>query len=159
MVFLLLSLSRCYLVLGFDIGQASSIIAEADNSAKDTFVAVAEAEEAGVNMSSLTARLDEAGKALSEANVAFRAGDYENARLFAEQCLSLIEGMGSEAKALKASAETARQNQLMLTAAFSSVGLSALFVAGLFGWKFIKARFVRQALKMKPEEAVEVCLV
>ncbi len=155
-VFLMLSLSKCCLALGYDSGQASSIIAEADNSVKATFAAVAEAEEAGANVSSLVARLDEAGTALSEANVAFRLGDYENASLFAEQCLGLMEGMGSEAKALKTSAEVARQNQLVLTTAFSSVGLSVLFVAGLFGWRFVKARFLRRALKMKPEEAVEI---
>jgi len=154
-VFLLLSLSRCYLASGIDSGQASSIIGEADNSVRATFAAVAEAEAAGANVSSLSARLDEAGKALSAANVAFRLGDYENASLFAEQCLSIMEGVGSEAKGLKASAEVARQNQLILSAAFSSVGLSVLFVAGLFGWRSLKARFVRRALKMKPEEAVE----
>lgn len=142
--------------MGYSSDQASSLIAEADGSIRTAFVAVAEAEQAGANVSSLVMRLNEIGPVLTEANVAFRTGDYDNASLLAGRCVSLVDGVASEAQYLKNSAESARRNQLMLVTSASSVGLCVLFVVGLFGWKFLKWRFVKHALGMKPEEVTEV---
>jgi hypothetical protein len=130
-------------------------ISEAESAVGQAFVAVLDAERAGANVSGLVVKLHEAGVFLAGANVAFRAGDYVNASLLAKQCLDFVDGVAADADVLKGQAESESQNRLFLTAALSSVGLSVLFVAGLFVWRFLKGRYVRRVLGMKPEKVVE----
>ena len=131
---------------------APSKIAQADNAVAQAFVAVAEAQEAGANVSALLARLNEADTVLAEAHTAFRSGDNGTAGLKADQALIAVQGVAGEAEGLKSNAESDSQGRLVWTASLSSVGLSLLFVACLFGWRFFRRRYVKQALEMKPEK-------
>ena len=151
LLFMALTL-RCS-VYAYTMDEASVKIAEADNSVRQAFAAVSDAANAGANVSILAFRLDEAGRLLAEASTAYRIGDYGNATLFAEQSLGSLDGIVQEAGSFKATAESERLGQLGWTASFSSVSLSLLFVAGLFGWRFVRKRYFESALKMKPEEA------
>jgi hypothetical protein len=146
-----LCISSCFSVQGYSQNETSVKIKDADNALTGAFAAVAQAEKAQANVTDLTLKLNEAATALAKANDAFRAGDYDNATVQAQLCINLVQGVVGEAQSLKADVEIARQNQLILTAAFSSIGLVALLGVGLFGWRYLKNRFVRNALKMKPE--------
>lgn len=130
---------------------AFSAIANIEGEVAAAHLAVASAERVGANVSLLRIRLNDAGELLAKANVAFRVGDYENSSLLADKCTSLVDGIGEAARNLKLEAESEKLSQLFWTASYSIVGLSSLAVAGLFGWRFLKRRYVKRVLEMKPE--------
>ena len=92
-----------------------------------------------------------AGELLAKAYNAYRLGEYDAAYSYAINCSSSISGIVSKATDLKQKAETAYDNGLFYTAAVSSLALSLLFLFSLFGWRFLKNRYFRRVLKMKPE--------
>ena len=139
-------------VRAYTSDEATSKIAEADSKVKQAFAAVSDATEAGANVSSLALRLNEAGGLLAKANVVFRSGDYDNATLLAEQSISLVDGVVQEAGNFKTMAESERLSRLGWAALLASVSLSLLFVVSLFGWRFVKNRYFKGVLEMKPEE-------
>lgn len=143
---------RCS-VFAYDGDEAAARIAQADDSVRQAFVAVSDAAGAGANVSGLVSRLNVAGGLLAQAGYAYGVGDYGNATVFAGQCVSSVDGVVQEAGVLRAAADSDRLSQLGLTASFSSVGLSLLFVLGLFGWRFVRNRYFESALGLKPEEA------
>ena len=151
-VFLALASTFSYSAHAYTSDEATSKIAEADSKILQAFSAVTDATEAGANVSSLALRLNEAGELWAEANVVFRIGDYDNATLLAEQSISLVDGVVQEAGSFKTMAESERLSRLGWAALLASVGLSLLFVVSLFGWRFVKNRYFRGVLEMKPEE-------
>ncbi|MBS7633146.1 hypothetical protein KEJ15_05965, partial [Candidatus Bathyarchaeota archaeon] len=74
-----------------------------------------------------------------------------SAYFHAQNCSSIIANTASEASILKTEAQQNRDARLFSTAALSSAGLSLLFVFGLFGWRFVKHRYLKKVLEMKPE--------
>ena len=131
--------------------EASDAIKQADRDLGSAFVAVAEAEGAGADVSVFLSKLGSAGDFLSEAYVAFRARDYGNASLFAMECSNAVESVARDGARLKADAEREHSDRLLLTAAWSGVGLVLLLVLGFFGWKFLKRWYFRRILGMKPQ--------
>jgi hypothetical protein len=138
----------CFAV-SFD--EASEAINQADRDLRSAFSAVAGAEVAGADVSVLLGELESAGDFLSEAFVAFRTGDYENASLFAMECRNIVEGISEDGLRLKANAESAQRNKFFLTAAGSGVGLVLLLVFGYLGWRFLKRWYFRRLLSMIPQ--------
>jgi len=134
-----------------DAVEASGAIGQAKRDLGSAYAVVAEAEGAGADVSVLLNKLGSAGDFLSEAYVAFRAEDYGNASLFAVECSRVVEGVAGDAARLKADAERAHSERSLLTAAGSGVGLVLLLVLGFFGWKFLKRRYFRRVLNMKPQ--------
>ena len=134
-----------------DAVEASGAIGQAERDLGSAYAVVAEAEGAGADVSVLLNKLGSAGDFLSEAYVAFRAGDYGNASLFAMECNHAVEGVAGDAARLKADAERAHSDRLLLTATASGVGLVLLLVFGFFGWRFLKRWYSRRVLDMKPE--------
>ena len=150
-VVLVLCLSNCFSVHGYSQNEASAEVAVANNALTEAFSAVALAEKTQANVTDLTLKLNEAGVELAKADNALRVGDYNNAIVQAQRCVDLVQGVVVEAQSLKTDVEIARRNQLVLTGAFSSIGLVVLLAVGLFGWRYLRNRFVREAMKMKPE--------
>jgi len=133
-----------------DAVEASGAIGQAERDLGSAYVVVAEAEGAGADVSVLLNKLGSAGDFLSEAYVAFRAGDYGNASLFAMECNHVVSGVAGDAARLKLDAERARSDRLLLTSAGSGVGLVLLLVLGFSGWRFLKRRYHKRVLDMKP---------
>jgi hypothetical protein len=131
--------------------EANTAIDQAERDLSSAYVAVAEAEGAGANVSALLNKLDTAGDFLSEAHAAFRTGDYENANSLAINCSQTVEGLADDAASLKLDAEKAQSDRLLFAAMGSGVGLVLLLVLGLLGWKFLKRRYFRRVLDMKPQ--------
>jgi hypothetical protein len=152
-VFLFIAVAFCCSAYAVTSDEAQVKIAEADGSIRQAFLVVSDAAGAGANVSSLTFRLNAAGGLLAQATIAYRTGDYGNAAVFADQSISSLDGIVQDAGDLRAVAESDRLSQLGWTASFSSVGLSLLFVVGLFGWRFVRNRYFGSVLELKPEEA------
>ena len=131
--------------------EAGDVISQAERDLGSAYVAVAEAERAGGDVSILVGRLGGAGGFLAKAYAAFRAGDYENASLLALECSRVVDGVIGDAAGLKVEAEEARSNKMFWTAAWPIAGLGLLFNLGLVGWRFLKRRHLRRVLDKKPE--------
>ena len=149
-LFILLSLlvNSCFAI---DRADAESALAKAENDLSAGYVAVAEAERAGANVAKLLARLRLGGELLAEAMNAYKIGDYDRAYSFAVNCSSMIANAVYEASDLKRQAEEDYSERLLFNVEISSIGLSVLFVLSLFGWRFLKEKYLKFVLKMKPE--------
>ncbi|MGB9756521.1 MAG: hypothetical protein ACPLVJ_01910 [Candidatus Bathyarchaeales archaeon] len=140
--------SSCFAV---DRGEAEEVLAKAENDLASAYVSVADAQQAGANVSELLSKLVFAGDLLAEANNSYRIGDYEKTYLLAINCSNAVNDIALEASDLKLKAEKAYSERILFTAGISSAGLSVLFVLSLFVWKFLRKKYVEQVLKMKPE--------
>jgi len=134
-----------------DKAVADEALIDAENDLASAYVAVAEAEGAGANVCELLAKLTIAGNLLADANNSYRLSDYDNAYSCAANCSNIVNGIISEASSLKLEAEQVYKERLFATAAMSSAGLSVLFVLSLFAWRFLKKKYFKRVLKMKPE--------
>jgi hypothetical protein len=133
-----------------DSAGASGAISQAERDLSSAYVAVAEAERSGADVSALLNKLGSAGDSLSRANAAFRTGDYANASALAAECSSAVAGVAGDAARLKADADAARSDRLLFAVVVSSVGLVLLVVFGFLGWRSLRRRYFRQVLGMKP---------
>ena len=134
-----------------DAVEASGAISEAEHDLSSAYVVVAEAQDAGADVSALLNKLGSAGTFLSEAYVTFRVGGYENASVLAKDCSNAVEGVAGDAARLKTDAERARSDSLFLAVAESGVGLILLLIFGFLGWKLLKRWYFKRALDMKPQ--------
>lgn len=138
--------------LAYGADDASSKIAQADEAVTQAFVAAANAQQAGANVSTLLVRLNEANAVLAEAHIDFDNVDYVAASQRADQAFNAVQGVAGDAESLKRSAESDSNDRFVWTASLSSVGLSLFFVTCVFGWRFFRRRYVKQALEMRPEK-------
>jgi hypothetical protein len=108
-------------------------------------------EQAVQNVTQLVIRLQVAGDLLDDAHNAYRIGDYDTAYSSASNCSSEALGIASQAASLKVQAEQASSNALFFTVTLSSVVLSVFFVLSLLGWRFLKNRYEKRVLGLRPE--------
>jgi len=134
-----------------DRATTDEALVDAESDLVSAYVTVGEAEQVGANVSELLVKLKSAGDLLADAYNVYRQGDYDKACSYAMNCSYGVNGIASEATGLKSDAEASYSERLFVTAAVSSVGLSLLFVLSLFGWRFLKKRYLQGILKMKPE--------
>jgi hypothetical protein len=142
------------LCFGVSIDEVAEAIGRAEYDVGSAFVAVAEAERAGADVSVLLDTLDSAGGFLSEANVAFSAGNYESAFSFAVACSSTVAGVAEDAARLKVAAEIAESASFFSTLIVSGIGVGVVLACACFVWWFLKRRYFRRVLDMKPEVEV-----
>ncbi len=152
LVVLLVVLGSFSMILQDGFGQTGeeAKIAEAEDAVAKAFVAIQTAEVKGADMTDLKAQVNVAAQSLEAAEVAYRSGDYQSASQLADQCLSEINGVVDRAVALGNEANSTRANQQDFLVLFASLGLSVLFVCSLFGWRLLKAYYVKRSLHMKP---------
>ena len=134
-----------------DQSEAQAAVANADRGLASAYGAVAEAEQAGGNATQLVASLRVAGDLLDDAHNAYRIGDYDTAYSSASNCSSEALGIASQAASLKVQAEQASSNALFFTVTLSSVVLSVFFVLSLLGWRYLKNRYEKRVLGLRPE--------
>ena len=132
------------------VDEASVALNKADEDLNSAFIAVADAGNSGADTASLLERLSVAGNYLSDSHIAFRVGNYENAYSSAVACSNSLLGVADEALRLMGSAENSRGTKILLTTVGSGVGLTLLFVFGLFGWRFVSKRYIKRVLDLKP---------
>jgi hypothetical protein len=155
--FLLFILCSCFVHACVAVGQidAEQMISKAENDLSSAYASVADVDSVGANVSELLNELKSAGALLAEANNSYRIGDYEKAYSLAMNCSDSVSNMVYEASTLKSEAEKAYSQKLILNAEVSSIGLSLLFVLSLFGWSFLKKKYLKRVLEMKPETEAE----
>jgi len=91
----------------------------AEGALSSTFLAILEAERAGANVSGLMAKLDEAGRLLVEAEIAYRNGNFNEADRKAGNSFLITDNARSEALNLKELALADAQRVFWLNLLFS----------------------------------------
>jgi hypothetical protein len=136
--------------LAISSDEAGEAIEQAERNLGSAYIAVAEAESAGANVSMLLSKLRIAANLLSEAHMAFRIRDYDNSSSFAAASNHAIEGAVDEGVHLKEDAEREKINSFLLTAVLSVVGVILVLILGLLGWQYVKRVYFKQILGTKP---------
>lgn len=132
---------------------AVSAISQAEEALASAYEAVLEAEQAGANVSSLLARLNDAGRLLAKAQVAYRLADVDEATHSANLCYEISKGVRSDANEPRIGAYETRVMGFWLTMTGSLVGVVAVVFGSFLGWRAFKRRYYRRMLRTKPEVA------
>lgn len=121
---------------------AVSSIATADAALRSAFVNAFDAEQSSADVSSLLVRLNDAGGNLTSAEAALDEGNYLDAINLANTCKSVADSVSSDASVLKADA-VAAAGLWWQTMLFSVVG-SVVFVLVLFlVWRRFRGGYVK----------------
>jgi hypothetical protein len=137
--------------LAADSGEALLKIDEAENGLRQAFVSVSAASQDGADVASLVSRLNSAGVLLSEAKASFVATAYDEAFVLSSQCLDSLNGIAGEADDLKIQLDADLSIRLFWSIAFAGIGLSILLVTSLVVWRFVRKRYLKGVLDLKPE--------
>ncbi len=127
-------------VFGADSSEAVATIAAAEARIIVCYDAVVEADDAGANVSGLTATLDEAGVFLSLAELAYTVGDFDSAVGNASLSQGLLHGFVAEAEALTEEAVQAYSWDFSVNVVGSSVGAGVVVCGGFAAWFLLKKK-------------------
>ena len=152
-VFAVSSLSLVATVSGLSESEATLASNDADGTVASAYTATLRAEKAGANVSDLLTRLDEAGKFLAQAHMAYRSGDFDGAILAANLARGIGEEVQNAADSLEVLARGESQQRLLFTFTGSIASVVLIVLGSFFGWRVFKRRYYERVLKMKPEVA------
>jgi hypothetical protein len=130
---------------------AVTSIERAENALASACQAVLEVEQVDANVSGLLARLNEAGKLLAEAHMAYRLRDFDEASRSADRCYDVSENVKSKADELRVEAYESKTIGLWLTMSGSLVSMVAVGFGSFWGWRIFKHRYYERVLRMKLE--------
>jgi hypothetical protein len=134
-----------------DEPDAAAALAEADSEVAMVFEALLDAEEVGVDVSALLEELNAACELLATAHVYYGNENFSGALALAKLAIERAAGLETEALELANSAAMEHGRRLSSTMSVSVAGAILVPLAGLLGWRYVKAWFVRRLGKMKPE--------
>lgn len=120
-------------------GSAQAAINSAQDTLKNCYNAISQAEAAGANVDALMATLNDAAYSMSTAELAYAGGDYDTAYNAASQCQSKLSDFIPQTNALTASAQAAATQNLIFVVFLSLLSLGVL-VAGLGAWVVLGRR-------------------
>jgi hypothetical protein len=136
MLFILVSLSS---FVHADQLSASATLSSARSNLLDCYNAAKDAEAAGANVTSLTNVLNEAGASLSNAELAYSKGDFDNAVNLASQSQAKLANFIPNANDLKASGVD-HANPEFLVFIGSVVGTFVVIGVGFLMWFVLRRR-------------------
>jgi hypothetical protein len=124
---------------------AKNAIVAAQGKLVTCYQAVANASDAGANVTGLIQVLNQAGGNLSRADLEYKMGNFSSAQTYADQSLNLLvqNNVTAQAAALKSSASHARFWSFMINIVGSSVGAVAVVISGFVIWTFLKRKHPR----------------
>jgi hypothetical protein len=125
---------------GTDRENAFSAISAAEEKVVSCYMAVADAQRAGANVSDLLEVLNEAGWLLSKAKLAYSMEDFESAFAYANNSKLMLDKFVEKAEMLRLEAEQKRRWDFMLNFVGSAVGAFCIIVGGSAIWVFMKKR-------------------
>ncbi len=125
--------------------------AEAEAALHSAFVACLDAGDAGANITGLMNRLNEAGRALGNSEIAYREGNVSAAVDWATQCSQIAKSVEDDVASLKSSALTGTQQVFWSNLTSSVVGVTVFAVSLFVVWWLFKRAYVKKLMKMKPE--------
>lgn len=136
-----------------EVSEASIAIRQAEQDLNDTFVKVFEVDSVGGDISLLLNKLNKGVVKLSEANAAFKTGDYLNAVVMAKDCSDFVNGVENEAANLLSYAKEKQSNMILSTVFVSFFGVLFVIIIGFMGWRFLRKRYFKGVLNKHPKVA------
>ncbi len=118
-----------------------SAISDARSRLVTCFKAAQLAESAGANISRLTSTLNDAGKLLSDSEVAYASGDFSGAQSLALESQNLLSDFESEADSLRITATQAANMDFWVNIVGSSVGTIVVIIGSIFVWTLLKKKY------------------
>jgi len=134
-------------VLGVSEEEASTVLAAAESNVVVCYSAVAEADEAGANVTALLTRLGEAGELLSSGELAFNSGDYDSAFAYAGQSQEMLSGFADEAEDLAELAFNEHYMSFTTDVLIFVAGTSVIVVGSIIVWLLLKKRTLGRVSK------------
>jgi len=135
------SYSPQFYIFGISENDAKDAITEAEKNIVLCYDAVAEADAAGANVTTLMATLNEAGAFLSKAELSYKTGDFDLAMNFTSQSQDKLNGFVLEAEALTERTVQEHYWDFMITVGGSSVGTLAVLFSSFVVWRFLKKKY------------------
>lgn len=131
----------------FAVGEADagSAIAVAEEKIVVCYRAVADADEAGANVTGLLLTINEAGDLLSRAKLAYKIGDFDSAVDFAVQSQEKLNGLETEASVLRENAMQQGYWDFMVYVVGSVVGAIVVVCGGFVVWFLLKRKYEKVA--------------
>jgi hypothetical protein len=123
----------------------------ANLSINQAFTSVLAAEAAGGNVTGLLATLNGAGELLAEAERGYQSGNLAGINDKANNAILIANQVNSDAATLTISSRNNSENNLLLTATFSIVGIALLLFALNLVWRRSKRGYYKKLLDSKPE--------
>ena len=120
---------------------ARSAVFDAKERVTSCYIAAAEADRVGANVTDLLSTLDTAGILLSGADLSFQKGDYDSAYNFAVQSKALLDGFEAQANSRKDSAEHDNSVDFWVNMVGSSVGTVGVVVGAVAVWFWLSKRY------------------
>ena len=134
-----------------DNNVVSIVLTNAEEISASAYEAVLEAEQAGINVSSLLDKLNLGGENLAEAYVWYHLGNSDNANDYASLCFELMENVRSEALELTDEAKILRETDFFVTVVGSGFSMVIVVVFCFFAWRVFRRRYLRRVLRSRPE--------
>lgn len=125
-------------------------ISEAEQSVALAYDAVLNAERAGANVSGLLVRLNDAAGLLSEARMAFEAGNFDESVRLSHLSSGIGGQVWDEAETLRVEASDAAADRVWLFFAESVLAVAFVLFASFAGYLYFKRWYYRRLLKMRP---------
>jgi hypothetical protein len=129
---------------------AASSISEAEQSVSLAYGAVLDAEKAGANVSGLADRLNDAAELLSQAHVAFEAGNFTEAARCAGLSTQVGGGVWDDANRLQVETQDANGDRATWFTIASLFAVVVVAAVSFFSYRYFKRWYYRRLLKMKP---------
>jgi len=143
--------SQCFAI---DFIEASTILEQAESEVASAYIAVAQAQNAGADVTELITTINLANDLLSKAYFALRVGNYEDASYYAIQCIESLNGVIYQANSLESEAKEIQDRHFFMNLIGSVLGLFFLVILGFFGWKLLKKWYFKKVLNKAPKLAV-----
>ena len=134
-----------------DEAAAGEAVSRARQVLTSSYEAVLEAEAAGADVSAFLSRLNAASDYLVRAEKLYIDGDFSGALGMATLVTDALAGLDVDATDLAGSVASELGRALFLAVAGSAFGVVLVVFAGFLGWGFVRGRYVKRVLKMKPE--------
>jgi hypothetical protein len=131
--------------------QAISAINNSEEAIASTYRAVLGVESAGANVSSLLSTLNIAAELLAKANMSYKTGDFNNATLFANRSLQMVNEVKIETYKTRDLTLNENSQRFIFSLAESAIGVCSVIFFSFVGWRLFKQRYLRHIRKLRPE--------
>jgi len=120
--------------------EAEAAVQEAEAKVIECYIAVAEAQKIGADVTDLVGTLNAAGRILSKAHLSYEEGKFDLAVSYSQECVSMLSDFVSHADALTEEAARKANLDFAVNVIGSSSGAIAIVLISFAVWKYYTKR-------------------
>jgi hypothetical protein len=146
-----LALGSCLYNEYYAFAQSTTKLQAANSAVERSLNAVLDAEKAGANITSLLNQLNGATDFLSQAENAYRIGDYPTAVNDADAVLPIAQQVTTAAQIAKETASTSARTAFWDKILITEIAAIIFVLALLLVWRWVQRRYIKSLSDAKPE--------